>query len=571
MQTGGIGINFVTRRGTNKFKGSAKFSLDNSSMESSNLPDALQGRPAAAWRRFATRRTTPITSWTGASTSAARSSRIRLWFWGSYGKQNINIVRLIQTSDKTLLKNTNAKINWARDARTIRCPFFYFNGAKEKLGRSPGPGRQRGRFVPVEPGQLLSRDGVLHPLHGLWKVEDNHTFGSNLFINAKYAYFGWGYGFDPSGGADKDGGVDLDNDSAYGSWFTYTARKPWHIVDVSGSAFKSRGGGNHEFKFGFGYRQQPERFDDAVERHRKWSAFINAPRRQGRAGLSRARGELRSARTTTRSSATPISKGRLTAQRRRPLGSPDRREPGERRAGEHRFPGSAALAVLRRQRPVDLLERHLAARRRDVGARRSDARPSRAPRTRDYAGQLNPFEVTAASPVGGYYTFIAYKWIDTNHDRLRAEERDSDQPGSAVRQQHRSGESDHRRRRRNTIAPNYHANHDNEFILGFDRELMPNFGVGAAYTFRRTYDLPTWNPRIGLTSADYTVGRSSSAARLQRGRVCAEPGEGRRDRRRAHPEEPSRLSLHLQRLEFTAEQTARRTAGMARVALSFND
>ena len=43
----------------------------------------------------------------------------------------------------------------------------------------------------------------------------------------------------------------------YGSWFTYTARKPWHIVDVSGSAFKSAAGGNHEFKFGFGYRRNP--------------------------------------------------------------------------------------------------------------------------------------------------------------------------------------------------------------------------------------------------------------------------------------------------------------------------
>ena len=33
-----------------------------------------------------------------------------------------------------------------------------------------------------------------------------------------------------------------------------------------------------------------------------------------------------------------------------------------------------------------------------------------------YAGQLNPFEVTSASPVGGYYTYIAYKWVDTNRD-----------------------------------------------------------------------------------------------------------------------------------------------------------
>ena len=34
---------------------------------------------------------------------------------------------------------------------------------------------------------------------------------------------------------------------------------------------------------------------------------------------------------------------------------------------------------------------------------------------------------------------------------------------------------------------------------------MPNLAVGAAYTYRRTNDWPTWNPRIGLTSADYSV------------------------------------------------------------------
>ena len=34
---------------------------------------------------------------------------------------------------------------------------------------------------------------------------------------------------------------------------------------------------------------------------------------------------------------------------------------------------------------------------------------------------------------------------------------------------------------------------------------MPNFSVGAAFTYRRTNDWPSWNPRIGLTSADYRV------------------------------------------------------------------
>ena len=149
--------------------------------------------------------------------------------------------------------------------------FFYFNGAKEKLGRSPGQAGTEDDSFLWNQGNFYPLSGALKPIHGLAKVEDNHTFGSNLFINAKYAYFGWGYGFAPRGGADKDGGINFDTDHAYGSWDTYTARKPWHIVDVSGSAFKSAAGGNHEFKFGFGYRRNPNNSTT------RWSGWKSLP------------------------------------------------------------------------------------------------------------------------------------------------------------------------------------------------------------------------------------------------------------------------------------------------------
>src|SRR5207237_9803151 len=41
VQTGGVGINFVTRRGTNQFKGFVKYNIDNNAMESTNLPTEL--------------------------------------------------------------------------------------------------------------------------------------------------------------------------------------------------------------------------------------------------------------------------------------------------------------------------------------------------------------------------------------------------------------------------------------------------------------------------------------------------------------------------------------------------
>src|SRR5437667_12416653 len=48
QQTGGVGINFVTRRGTNQFKGTVHGSLNNHSMESINLPSELTNDPRLA-------------------------------------------------------------------------------------------------------------------------------------------------------------------------------------------------------------------------------------------------------------------------------------------------------------------------------------------------------------------------------------------------------------------------------------------------------------------------------------------------------------------------------------------
>jgi hypothetical protein len=117
---------------------------------------------------------------------------------------------------------------------------------------------------------------------------------------------------------------------------------------------------------------------------------------------------------------------------------------------------------------------------------------------------MNPFEVTSASLVGSYYTFIAYRWVDTNGDGLAQKNEVltnlGPQYSNAINPANPTSASSP-----NTIASDYHANRDNEIIVGIDHELMPNLGVGTAYTYRQTNDWPTWNPRIGLTSADYSV------------------------------------------------------------------
>ena len=182
---------------------------------------------------------------------------------------------------------------------------------------------------------------------------------------------------------------------------------------------------------------------------------------------------------------------------------------------------------------------------------------------------MNPFEVTSASPVGSYYTFIAYKWVDTNHDGFAQKNEVltnlGPQYSNAIDPAHPTSATSP-----NTIDPNYHSNRDNEFIVGVDHELMPNFAIGAAYTYRRTNDYPTWNARIGMTSADYAVvarptnGTRSAVVYAPNGAKIDATGGGRILENR-----PDYHSAY-QGLEVTLNKRLS-NRWMSRVAFSYND
>src|SRR5262245_29875480 len=80
IPTGGIGINFVTKRGTNAFHGSVRGFLANHKLQSNNLPDEVTGQSEA-------NHTDQIFDW-GADLGGP-IVKDKLWFWGSYGKNDI--------------------------------------------------------------------------------------------------------------------------------------------------------------------------------------------------------------------------------------------------------------------------------------------------------------------------------------------------------------------------------------------------------------------------------------------------------------------------------------------------
>lgn len=505
VATGGIGINFVTKRGTNTFHGSVRGYLANNKLQASNLPDELKDDPAFAESNNANH-TDQIWDW-GAEVGGP-IIKDKLWGWGSYGKNDIRIVRLNQTKDKTILKNWNAKMNW-QASQSDMLSLFWFSGAKVKLGRSPG-------YATNEADSFLWNQGNFYPqsdcgvpcgIHGLWKAEWNHTFSPSFFLNGKYAYYGWGYGFAPRGGTDLNGGVDFDLDQAFGSYVSYTARKPSHMANLDGNYFTSGWGGNHEFKFGFAYRKNPTVTTTTFSGNQVFA--INNGGGNTIAQVTRERNVKFVEKVWSAYAGDSFTKGRATFS----LGvrwdhQYAENSPSTARANpdfpnllpEIVYDGSGPTITWNDFSPRTSITLALDEARKTV-LRGSYSR---------YAGQLLPNDVTVANPVGGYSTLLAYKWLDRNGDHLA--QKDEILLGDGIQYYNNVDPANPTALvSPNKIDPNYKASKDNEVIVGIDRELGGNLGVGVAYTWRKISDVSAWFPRIGMTSDNYTANPSATA------------------------------------------------------------
>ena len=150
-------------------------------MQSANVPDPERTTRASGTRTAptATRPTTSSRSATTASTLGGPIVKDKLWFYGTYGKQDIRLTRLNGTPDKTLLPSYNGKLNWQATGSTM-VSAFYFVGSKQKFGRAPGVpvSARRTSFIWDQDDAYM--DGGMPG--GLWKAEVNHTFSPNFFV-----------------------------------------------------------------------------------------------------------------------------------------------------------------------------------------------------------------------------------------------------------------------------------------------------------------------------------------------------------------------------------------------------
>jgi len=251
-QGGGMSINMTTKRGTNKFHGSARGFIAHDDLGFGNVPDSMAQDP---------RLKNPDGSFRDRADHIQQISdygfdiggpivKDKLWFYGTWGKQDIRLTRLNGTPDKTLLPSYNVKLNWQAATNTM-VSGFYFLGSKQKFGRDPGFGVTPTASFAWDQDNEFTEGGIPG---GLWKLQIDHTFSPNFFVSAKGAYYDTGFSLTPHGGLGDSWTLDYVRGEGLGSSPQYLAVRPQKNLTLDGNYFFEGMGGQNELKFGFSWR-----------------------------------------------------------------------------------------------------------------------------------------------------------------------------------------------------------------------------------------------------------------------------------------------------------------------------
>ncbi|HEV8237766.1 MAG TPA: hypothetical protein VGS57_00185, partial [Thermoanaerobaculia bacterium] len=171
----------------------------------------------------------------------------RLWIWGSYGRNKIQLRTIANVVDFTDLKSKNAKLN-AQIASNNSASGFYFDSDKVKIGRNAGPTR---------PQETTWDQGHFGPKPTTYKVEDTHIFSSSFYLTGMYSKVNGGFELVPEGGFAANGAAStLDAGGVWHNTFLLVqTERPQQQYKADASNFFNTGSLSHELKFGAGYRK----------------------------------------------------------------------------------------------------------------------------------------------------------------------------------------------------------------------------------------------------------------------------------------------------------------------------
>jgi hypothetical protein len=332
----------------------------------------------------------------------------------------------------------------------------------------------------------------------LTKLEWNRVWSPNFIMNAKFAYYSTGFTLAARG--DNDYVQDFVQGRYFGNPHSWIILRPQTTFRVDNSYFVEQGGGSHEIKFGFGYKDIGQESTSYTAGNKTNVFFNTTPPDEARfyresfeafgqtlfglyigdtfsLGRMNLYGAVRYDRQKSENLAgvadgNPLIPGLL---------------PGLEYGG-----GGTGVSwnnISPRFGITYALDEEFKTVLRGSFSR--------------YHGQQYTGLAGNDNPLGGR-AYLQYAWQDLNGDRaIQTNEVDFNNLRSwyNVDPNNPSDLSTP-----NRVDPDLSADIDYEFVVGVDREIVKDFGVGAAFSWRRSGNFD-WYPDIGVNGPeDYEQG-----------------------------------------------------------------
>ena len=485
--TAGAQLNMQFKSGSNDFSGSAHFYGAGESLQSTNLPDELLPLAGASGKGNRMKELTDI-----GFDAGGPLVRDRLWVWGSYGLTDGTLFTLNGDPDRTELENVAVKVT-GQLSPSIRPEFLFFRGNKVKNGRGASPLRaQETTWDQTGPTPL-------------YKGQVNVTAKNNVFLTMRGAYVGNGFSLTPQGGLDATGYRDA-NRVRRGSYVFYETKRPDYSVLADGNWFRGR----HEIAFGGSWRhtKDDERQDFPGSGADNLHAADFATSRRITAYLYRPFFASSVAVNQSLYVGDTIRNGRLTAQLSLRY---DRSYASMLESTQAAIPGFPSLLPSITAPAIDkMIDLTLFSPRAGMTYALDDAGRTQLRASYGLFGsQLGSGTVQSFSAAS--QALLIYAATDLNGNNVADPNEletllnfagvDPAQPGSGVNF--------------NRVDPDLKSPKTHEFVVGLDRELMPNFGLSASLSWRKFTDviwsgydmsqLITVYPLVGVTRADYQL------------------------------------------------------------------
>ena len=240
-QTGGVQINLISKRGGNAYSGTFYLDLERNAWQADNVPDNLKdlGYSAAGINRL----------YMYGANFGGPLVRDKLWFYLSWGVQDIDALTLSGESDRTWLVSGYGRMDF-QITPNLKFNFFGEYDNKQKWNRADWG------YTQQDPDALWNQIGP----SSFYKGELEYVIG-DLYLNAKASFMGGPFTLEPvQGQRTADGSGNYMIQSYYPSYYMssniyeYGTDRDQINANLSGIYFAEDVlGADHEFKFGVDY------------------------------------------------------------------------------------------------------------------------------------------------------------------------------------------------------------------------------------------------------------------------------------------------------------------------------